>query len=128
MKVLAKGDRHFKSRTKQSGNNSVLIDQLRAAIKSRVHDGETIERSNSNAGLDEREMAWTCSSNKLTIEDLSSFIEVKVKEFCCFEIDNLKSEASASYYYRMRTKELESHQQEPFNSYLTNEQRTSKPK
>ena len=42
-------------------------------------------------------MAWTCSSNKLIIEDLSSFIEVKVKEVCRFEIDSLKFEASASY-------------------------------
>ena len=42
-------------------------------------------------------MAWTCSSNKLTIEDLSSFIEVKVKEVCRFEIDSLKFEGSASY-------------------------------
>ena len=82
---------------KRSGNKSVLIDRLRAAIQSQVHDGEPIERSNSNAGLDEREMAWTCSSDKLTVEDLSSFIEVKVKEVCRFEIDNPKSEASASY-------------------------------
>ena len=46
---------------------------------------------------DERETALSCANNKLTIEDLSSFIETKVKEVCRFEIENLKSEASASY-------------------------------
>ena len=42
-------------------------------------------------------MGGTGSINKLTIEDLASFIEVKVKKVCLFEIDNLKSEASTSY-------------------------------
>ena len=32
---------------KRRGNKSVLIDRLRAAIQSQVHDGEPIERSNS---------------------------------------------------------------------------------
>ena len=67
---------------KRSGNKRLLIDRLLAAIQSQVHDGEPIERSNSNAGLDEREMAWTCL---VTSSQLS------------FEIDNLKCEASASY-------------------------------
>ena len=39
------------------------------------------------------------SNNKLIFEDLYYFIKVreKVKEVCRFEIENLKSEASASY-------------------------------
>ena len=82
---------------KRSGNKSVLIDRLRAAIQSQEHGEEPIERSSSNAGMDEREAAWTFSNNKLTIEDLSFFIEGKIKEVCSFEIENLKSEASASY-------------------------------
>ena len=47
--------------------------------------------------MDKRETAWSCSNSKLIIEDLSSFIEAKVKEVCRLEIENLKSEASASY-------------------------------
>ena len=82
---------------KRSENKSALIDRLRAAIQSNVHGDEPIERRSSNAGLEEREMGGTGSINKLTIEDLASFIEVKGKEVCHFEIDNLKSEASASY-------------------------------
>ena len=82
---------------KRSGNKSVLIDRLRAAIQSQEHGEEPIERSSSNAGMDKHEAAWTFSNNKLTIEDLSSFIEGKVKEVCRFEIENLKSEVSASY-------------------------------
>ena len=82
---------------KRSGNKSVLIDQLRAAIQSQDHDEEPFERSSSNVDRDEHDTALSCANNKLTIEDLSSFIETKVKEVCCFEIENLKSEASASY-------------------------------
>ena len=50
-----------------------------------------------NVDRDERETALSCANNKLTIEDLSSFIQTKVKEVCRSEIENLKSEASASY-------------------------------
>ena len=82
---------------KQSGNKSALIDRLRAAIQCNVQGDEPIERRSANAGLEEREMGGTGFINKLTIEDLASFIEVKVKDVCRFEIDNLKSEASASY-------------------------------
>ena len=78
----------YKRGLKRSGNKSVLIDRLRPAIQSQDHG--------SNADMDKRETVWTCSNNKLTIEDLSSFIEAKVKDVCCFEIENLKSEASAS--------------------------------
>ena len=84
---------------KRSGNKSVLIDRLRAAIQAQDQDRgeEPIERSSSNAEMDKRETAWSCSNSKLIIEDLSSFIEAKVKEVCRLEIENLKSEASASY-------------------------------
>ena len=82
---------------KRSGNKSVLIDRLRTAIQSQDHDEEPFERSSSTVDRDERETALSCANNKLTIEDLSSFIETKVKEVCRFEIENLKSEASASY-------------------------------
>ena len=82
---------------KRSGNKSLLIDRVRAAIQSQDHDEEQFERSSSNVDRDERETALSCANNKLTIEDLSSFIETKVKEVCRFEIENLKSEASASY-------------------------------
>ena len=81
---------------KRNGNKSILIDRLQAAIQSQDHGEEPIERSSSNADMDECETAWACSNDKLTIEDLSSFIEAKVKEVCRFEIKNLKSEASAS--------------------------------
>ena len=47
--------------------------------------------------MDERLTARSCSNNKLIFEDLYSFIEAKVKEVCRFEIENLNSEASASY-------------------------------
>jgi len=47
--------------------------------------------------MDERLTARSCSNDKLIFEDLYSFIEAKVKEVCRFEIENLKSEASASY-------------------------------
>ena len=47
--------------------------------------------------MDERLTARSCSNNKLIFEDLYSFIEAKVKQICRFEIENLKSEASASY-------------------------------
>ena len=83
---------------KRSGNKSVLIDRLRAAIQSQDHDEEPFERSGSNVDRDERETALSCANNtELTIEDLSSFIETKVKEACRLEIENLESEASASY-------------------------------
>ena len=65
---------------KRGGNKSALIDRLRAAIQSNVQGDEPIERRSSNAGLEEREVGGTGSINKLTIEDLASFIEVKVKE------------------------------------------------
>ena len=47
--------------------------------------------------MDERLTARSCSNNKLIFEDLCSFIEANVKEVCRLEIENLKSEASASY-------------------------------
>ena len=53
--------------------------------------------TSSNADMDERLTARSCSNNKLIFEDLYSFIEAKVKQVCRFEIENLKSEASASY-------------------------------
>ena len=81
---------------KQSEDKSVLINRLRAPIQSQDHGEEPIE-SSSNADMDECETAWTCSNDKLTIEDLSAFIEAKVKEVCRFKIENLKSEASTSY-------------------------------
>ena len=82
---------------KRSGNKSLLIDRVRPSIQSQDHDEEPFEKSSSNVDRDERETALSCANNKLTIEDLSSFIETKVKEVCRFEIENLKSEASASY-------------------------------
>ena len=82
---------------KRSGNKSLLIDRVRPGIQSQDHDEEPFEKSSSNVDRDERETALSCANNKLTIEDLSSFIETKVKEVCRFEIENLKSEASASY-------------------------------
>ena len=82
---------------KRSGNKSVLIDRLRVAIQSHDQGEEPIERSSSNADMDERLTARSCSNNKLIFEDLYSFIEAKVKEVCRFEIANLNSEASASY-------------------------------
>ena len=53
--------------------------------------------TSSNADMDERLTARSCSNNKLIFEDLYSFIEAKVKQVCRFEIENLKSEVSASY-------------------------------
>ena len=83
---------------KRSENKSVLIDRLRAAIQSQDQGEEPIERSSSNADMDERLTARSCSNNKLIIIwRFYSFIEAKVKEVCRFEIENLKSEASASY-------------------------------
>ena len=42
---------------KRSGNKSVLIDRLRAAIQSQDQGEEPIERSSSNADMDER-LRW----------------------------------------------------------------------
>ena len=53
--------------------------------------------TSSNADMDERLTAQSCSNNKIIFEDLYSFIEAKVKQVCRFEIENLKSEGSASY-------------------------------
>ena len=71
---------------KQSGNKSVLTDRLLAAIQSQDHGEESTETSRSDAVMDEHETACPCSNDKLTIDDLSSFIEAKVKEVCRFEI------------------------------------------
>ena len=72
---------------KRSGHKSVLIDRLRAAIQSQDQGEEPIERSSSNADMD-----------KLIFQDFILLLKlIKVKEVCRFEIENLKSEASASY-------------------------------
>ena len=110
---------------KQSGNKSVLTDRLLAAIQSQDHGEESTETSRSDAVMDEHETACPCSNDKLTIDDLSSFIEAKVKEVCRFEIENLKSEASASYAndlvlsLRNENKDLQDKLQDLESHYIT---------
>ena len=110
---------------KQTGNKSVLTDRLLAAIQSQDHGEESTETSSSDTVMDEHETACPCSNDKLTIDDLSSFIEAKVNEVCRFEIENLKSEASASYVndlvlsLRNENKDLQDKFQDLESHYIT---------
>ena len=68
---------------KKSGNKSTLVHRLRDAIVS--------EQQNS------QETDSTSIASPINVEDIYSFIEIKVKDVCRLEIERLKLEASSSY-------------------------------
>ena len=95
---------------KRSGNKSVLIDRLRAAIQSQDQGEEPIERSSSNADMGERLTAWSCSNNKLIFEDFILLLNLKLKKSAALKLRILNPkrarlmQMSWSYHYRMRSK------------------------
>ncbi|CAH3157788.1 unnamed protein product [Porites lobata] len=95
---------------KRSGNKSVLIDRLRAAIQSQDQGEEPIERSSSNADMDERLTARSCSNNKLIFEDFILLLKLKSKNSAALKLRILNPtrvrlmQMSWSYHCRMRSK------------------------
>ena len=95
---------------KRSGNKSVLIDRLRAAIQSQDQGEEPIERSSSNADMDERLTARSCSNNKLIYEDFILLLKLKLKKSAALKLRILNPkrarlmQMSWSYHCRMRSK------------------------
>ena len=70
---------------KKSGNKSTLVHRLRDAIVSEQQNSQAIETDS------------TFIASPINVEDIYSYIEIKVKDVCRLEIERLKLEASSSY-------------------------------
>ena len=78
---------------KKSGNKRTLVERLRAAkISERI--SQAVGNDSKTSQVKEKSV-----NAQLFIQDreIISFIEAKVREICCHEIEKLKAEASESY-------------------------------
>ena len=78
---------------KKSGNKRTLVERLRAA-KISEHISQAVGNDSKTSQVKENSV-----NAQLFIQDreIISFIEAKVREICCHEIEKLKAEASESY-------------------------------
>ena len=70
---------------KKSGNKSTLVHRLRDVIVSEQQNSQAIETDS------------TFIASPISVEDIYSYIEIKVKDVCRLEIERLKLEARSSY-------------------------------
>ena len=80
---------------KKTGNKCTLVERLRAAlISEHVSQGVETESDSQKPHLKEKTVK---AQSFIKDQEIYLFIEAKVREVCCKEIKNLKSEASTSY-------------------------------
>ena len=80
---------------KKSGNKATLVHRLRDAIISEQHSSQAIE---TDSTFNESPVnGQTSIQGTPNVQDIYSFIEIKVKDVCRLEIEKLKLEASSSY-------------------------------
>ena len=78
---------------KKSGNKCTLVQRLRDAIVSEKLGLQTIETDTTFSQIE----SPANGQDNPRVDDIYSFIEIKVKEVCRLEIEKLKQEASTSY-------------------------------
>ena len=78
---------------KKSGNKCTLVQRLRDAIVSEKLGSQTIETDTTFSQIE----SPANGQDNPRVDDIYSFIEIKVKEVCRLEIEKLKQEASTSY-------------------------------
>ena len=82
---------------KKSGNKSTLVQRLRDAIESEKQGSQSIETDTTYSQIESPAKGQAFIQDFLKVDDIYSFIEIKVKEVCRLEIEKLKLEASTSY-------------------------------
>ena len=110
---------------KKSGNKCTLVQRLRDAIVSEKLGLQTIETDTTFSQIE----SPANGQDNPRVDDIYSFIEIKVKEVCRLEIEKLKQEASTSYSHEttaslreennllnIRLQELESRERRGQNS------------
>ncbi|XP_067041134.1 leucine zipper protein 1-like [Acropora muricata] len=83
---------------KKSGNKSTLVHRLRDAIVSEQQSSQAVESDSTFIASPVN--GQTFIQGTPNMEDIYSFIEIKVKDVCRLEIEKLKLEASSSYSLR----------------------------
>ena len=78
---------------KKSGNKCTLVQRLRDAIASEKLGSQTIETETTFSQIE----SPANGQDNPRVDDIYSFIEIKVKEVCHLEIEKLKQEAITSY-------------------------------
>ena len=76
-----------------SGNKCTLVQRLRDAIASEKLGSQTIETETTFSQIE----SPANGQDNPRVNDIYSFIEIKVKEVCHLEIEKLKQEAITSY-------------------------------
>jgi len=79
-------------RLKKSGNKCTLVQRLRDASVSEKLGSQTIETDTTFSQIE----SPANGQDNPRVDDIYSFIEIKVKEVCRLEIEKLKQEASTS--------------------------------
>ena len=82
---------------KKSGNKGAIVQRLRDAIVSEKLGSQIIETDTTYSQIESPANGQAFIQDTLRVDDIYSFIEIKVKEVCRLEVDKLKLEASTSY-------------------------------
>ena len=82
---------------KKSGNKGTLVQRLRDAIVSEKLGSQIIETDTTYSQIESPANGQAFIQDTPRIDDIYSFIEIKVKEVCRLEVEKLKLEASTSY-------------------------------
>ena len=107
---------------KKSGNKGTLVQRLRNVIVSEKLGSQIIETDTTYSQIESPANGQAFIQDTPRMDDIYSFIEIKVKEVCRLEVEKLKLEASTSYsnetiaslreennLLNIRLQELESH-------------------
>ena len=82
---------------KKSGNKGTLVQRLRNVIVSEKLGSQIIETDTTYSQIESPANGQAFIQDTPRMDDIYSFIEIKVKEVCRLEVKKLKLEASTSY-------------------------------
>ena len=82
---------------KKSGNKCTLVQRLPDAIVTRKLGSQTTETDTTYSQIESPVKGQAFIQDTLRVDDIYSFIEIKVKEVCRLEVQKRKLEASTSY-------------------------------
>ena len=82
---------------KKSGNKCTLVQRLRDATETEQLGSQAIESDSTYSQIESPANGQTFIQDTPNVDDIYSFIEIKVKRVCRFEIEKLKLEASTAY-------------------------------
>ena len=82
---------------KKSSNKGALVQRLRDAIVSEKLGSQIIETDTTYSQIESPANGQAFIQDTPRVDDIYSFIEIKVKEVCRLEVEKLKQEASTSY-------------------------------